>query len=503
MATTVEQLATSILVAVMNEPRSRIVGAVTNAVRAAVLMNSAAIVRRVVGAGAAVRAWWSAPAAPAGAPPPLEREDEDGGAARSKKARLHLCGRTDQEGKHQGMLWYVRKNPDLLCSASITPAGFLPQPALDVALTADIRCDFHHLKVDSDHTEINLTLRGPCLATLTAFVDSCSLAHSNEACGMLNELCVFHTHAFGSVYRSSYDDRATYGFAPLRTRRTFDNLYLNADVMQQLRARVERLERDPDGWHARTGTPRTLGLLLHGPPGTGKTSTIKALARLTNRHVVFVNLATIESLSSLQAVFMSNIMHANQPGSPQFQVTVPQSRRLLVLEDLDAQTKLVHARPGGAAAGDGDDDDDDDGEKRKHGAGRPRWTLADLLNVLDGVAEADRRILIITSNHPERLDPALLRPGRCDMHVRLGPMERAPMRAMLRDFCGGAEPTAEADQLIDRLDGLCTPAEVTSAILGAECDIMRALRLLCGAHLDQAAAARQAAHKRGRALDDV
>merc|ERR1711915_153550 len=53
---------------------------------------------------------------------------------------------------------------------------------------------------------------------------------------------------------------------------------------------------------------------------------------------------------------------------------------------------------------------------------RSKLTLASLLEVLDGVMEMDGRMLIITTNYPEKLDKALIRPGRIDMEVHFGPM---------------------------------------------------------------------------------
>ena len=47
-------------------------------------------------------------------------------------------------------------------------------------------------------------------------------------------------------------------------------------------------------------------------------------------------------------------------------------------------------------------------------------TLSGLLNALDGVSSREGRVLFLTTNHPERLDPALVRPGRVDRKIELG-----------------------------------------------------------------------------------
>merc|ERR1719382_1583367 len=59
--------------------------------------------------------------------------------------------------------------------------------------------------------------------------------------------------------------------------------------------------------------------------------------------------------------------------------------------------------------------------KGKHGfEGEDDLNLAGLLNVLDGVVDSPGRIVVMTTNHPDRLDPALIRPGRINKRIHLG-----------------------------------------------------------------------------------
>merc|ERR1719335_1790215 len=60
--------------------------------------------------------------------------------------------------------------------------------------------------------------------------------------------------------------------------------------------------------------------------------------------------------------------------------------------------------------------------------------LAGLLNVLDGVVDTPERILIMTTNHPERLDPALIRPGRIDKKILLGYMNSDNVIKMIEHY---------------------------------------------------------------------
>ncbi|KAK2741012.1 mitochondrial chaperone bcs1, partial [Colletotrichum kahawae] len=86
-------------------------------------------------------------------------------------------------------------------------------------------------------------------------------------------------------------------------------------------------------------------------------------------------------------------------------------RCVVLLEDVDAA--------GTTRVRDADNDQSDLGSDVTRGSSKPLGTLSlsGLLNVLDGVASQDRRVLIMTTNHIEHLDDALIRPGRVDMKI--------------------------------------------------------------------------------------
>ncbi len=134
-------------------------------------------------------------------------------------------------------------------------------------------------------------------------------------------------------------------------------------------------------WYADRGIPYRRGYLLHGPPGTGKTTLVLALAGELKLPVATLNLSNrLMSDESLRALV---------DGLP--------ASALLLIEDIDCAFKDWRNTP--AASG---------------------VTLSGLLNALDGVSSRDGRVLFLTTNHPERLDPALLRPGRVDRKIELG-----------------------------------------------------------------------------------
>lgn len=137
-------------------------------------------------------------------------------------------------------------------------------------------------------------------------------------------------------------------------------------------------------WYAERGIPYRRGYLLHGPPGSGKTSFIQALAGELGYNICLLNLAerglTDDKLNHLLGL-------------------VPE-RSFVLLEDVDSAFSKR----------------DQTGEE----GFKSSVTFSGLLNALDGVASSEERVIFMTTNHYERLDPALIRPGRVDVDELLG-----------------------------------------------------------------------------------
>lgn len=151
-------------------------------------------------------------------------------------------------------------------------------------------------------------------------------------------------------------------------------------------------------WYADRGIPYRRGYLLYGPPGSGKTSVIQALAGHLDYNICILNLAE----QTLTDDRLNHLMN-----------NVP-ARSLLLLEDIDsAFTSRKQTTEQGYMSG---------------------VTFSGLLNALDGVASADERIIFMTTNHPERLDPALIRPGRVDFQSLLDNATPSQIHRMFNRF---------------------------------------------------------------------
>ena len=186
---------------------------------------------------------------------------------------------------------------------------------------------------------------------------------------------------------------------------------------------------DAKDWYSARGVPWRRGYLLHGPPGTGKSSAIRTIASELDLGLAILDIGR-KSLSDDQLCEAL----ADAPKDA-----------VLVFEDIDA----VFA---GRAAEDA------------HGI-----SFSGLLNAIDGVAAQEGRALFMTSNHIERLDPALIRPGRADVHVKLGLVRAEAAKALFLRFF--PQETARADQFAAALgDGHYAPAALQGWLLANATD---------------------------------
>lgn len=182
---------------------------------------------------------------------------------------------------------------------------------------------------------------------------------------------------------------------------------------------------------------------MSGEPGTGKTSTIKCLANETGRHIFNINLNNDITKTQLENLFFDELIHLEGGAS----LCIPLDQRIYVLEDIDCQSDIVKQR--------GKDATDDDVENTQ------AIDLSFLLNLLDGVLELPGRIVIMTSNHPEMLDHALIRPGRIDVIAKFSYCSYATVVQML-EFFYDTKLTQEMVTLIRTTNEFkITPAEMS------------------------------------------
>ncbi|KAI0407203.1 BCS1 N terminal-domain-containing protein [Xylaria palmicola] len=200
-----------------------------------------------------------------------------------------------------------------------------------------------------------------------------------------------------------------------RASRPFSTVILNEKTKQELVDDVsDYLNPSTQRWYANRGIPYRRGYLLHGPPGTGKSSLSLALAGFFKMRIYIVSLSSVNATEEVLGGLFAELPR----------------RCVVLLEDIDT-AGLTHTREenGNAAApSTGGADEMEPGQvtrgngntNNNNGNNSFRLSLSGLLNILDGVASQEGRILIMTTNHIEKLDKALIRPGRVDMIVEFG-----------------------------------------------------------------------------------
>ncbi len=219
----------------------------------------------------------------------------------------------------------------------------------------------------------------------------------------------------------------SWNLAGARPRRQIGSVVLEGDHRERLLEDVKEFFQRRQ-WYADLGIPWRRGYLLYGPPGTGKTSIAYALAG--------------ELHLKLCALSLTNSKLNDQTIADLLQKTPPRS--LILIEDIDA---FFVAR-----------------DKQDL---RIEVSFSGLLNALDGVAAQEGRIVFLTTNHLDRLDRALIRPGRIDQVIELGNATREQLRTIFLRFFPESAPLADdlAEQYPDRS---LSPARIQQALLEAD-----------------------------------
>ena len=232
------------------------------------------------------------------------------------------------------------------------------------------------------------------------------------------------------ISKRSYDE--TWDTTILRPLRPLETVHFDEKTKEGLVADIcNYLDVNTRKFYNRRGIPYRRGFLLYGPPGTGKTSLSLALAGRFGLELYLLHMPSVRDDSVLEKLF-----------------TALPPRCLVLLEDIDAVgIKRRTRRPDNDSSDDSDDEDDDDSSDSDNDRGRSSCTLSGLLNVLDGVASQEGRIVLMTSNFAEKLDKALVRPGRVDKMLYLGHISPRSCELMfLRMYGPDADGAAPADR---------------------------------------------------------
>ena len=208
-------------------------------------------------------------------------------------------------------------------------------------------------------------------------------------------------------------------------------------------------------YYARIGKAWKRGYLLYGPPGTGKSTMIAAIANFLKYDVYDLELTAVKSNTELRKLLIET-----------------SSKSIIVIEDIDCTLELTGQRKKKKKK-DGDkeectdpvkkkEEEEDGGEKQNS-----KVTLSGLLNFIDGIwsSSGGERIIIFTTNHVEKLDPALIRRGRMDKHIELSYCSFEAFKVLAKNYLN-----VESHPLFETIGRLfeevsLTPADVAENLM--------------------------------------
>jgi len=224
------------------------------------------------------------------------------------------------------------------------------------------------------------------------------------------------------------EETMNFDFYNFKSNKKFDNIFFEGkeDLITRINFFLESEDK-----YKELGIPYMLGLLFYGEPGCGKTSTIKAICNMTKRHLVEIPLSKIKTCRELKQIILGERIEGKY---------VPQNKRIIIFEDMDCMLDVLLDReykeekkedPNGSSSSSSSSKDKKENliiqvntsdkaetfDSKSDKDGKDPVTLSFILNLIDGVHEQPGRIIVFTTNYPEKLDKALLRSGRIDMKV--------------------------------------------------------------------------------------
>ncbi|KAG9132274.1 hypothetical protein Leryth_012955 [Lithospermum erythrorhizon] len=234
----------------------------------------------------------------------------------------------------------------------------------------------------------------------------------------------------------SFDDGGSgvWGSVNLEHPATFDTLAMEPEMKKGIIDDLDRFVARRE-YYKKVGKAWKRGYLLYGPPGTGKSSLIAAMANYLKFDIYDLELTSLYSNSELRRILVSTT-----------------NRSIIVIEDIDCSVEMQDRANGNEGS-------------------NTKLTLSGLLNFIDGLWSScgDERIIIFTTNHKDKIDPALLRPGRMDMHIHMSYCTNNSFKILAYNYLGiNDHPRlfGEVEGLIE--DSKVTPAEVAEELMRSE-----------------------------------
>ena len=345
-------------------------------------------------------------------------------------------------------------------------------------VTDKILCKLHKLEINNENVNsysLELFSKELELSELKLFINDLKRKYTYEKNNKLDNLKYYFDEHHVTLMKnrnetikfSTAPNEIVFKMTKFDTNKSLKNVFGNH--LKLIKERMDLFINNPK-WYVDKGIPYTLGILLHGPPGTGKTSIIKAIAKDTNRHIFNIKLYQDTTKSQIHNLFFNENVKVIKNGQTET-FTIPLNDRIYVLEDVDCDNELLLDRnfkimkdhkiiKSNNYENTFEARFEEYDLHKKHYADfinndnlkinndnklvnndndiqedtTEQLTLSFILNILDGILETPGRILIMTTNYPEKLDKALIRPGRIDINLEVGYCDTSMIEEMFKFF---------------------------------------------------------------------
>ena len=246
------------------------------------------------------------------------------------------------------------------------------------------------------------------LKYLQEYIDTVKEEYLNH----LNNLVNRKQHVF-ELERETDDGDLEYSIYPFNTTCSIDKIYF--DDKNEIINQVLFFKNNKE-WYQKHGKPYTLGICSYGEPGCGKTSFEKCLTKMLDRHMIKVDLSKITTKRMANKLFFSEKLGDYK---------IPYDKRVYVFYEVDRMSDILfneefkkknidntlntNSQPviinNSKSESKGAKDDKDS------------FNIHHILDILDGIPERTGQIIMMSTNNFEKLDKALLRPGRIDCPI--------------------------------------------------------------------------------------